>query len=131
MPRLNLGELIPDPDFCQDFTVTRRSGIWENARFIPQEETLQAYGIIIPQDTSEMDITNPDGTLIQGRIRVYTHTKLYVTVLNNPETSNNYISDEVNWQGNKYSVILDNNYSDYGYYSYICQLKDATGGSNS
>lgn len=131
MPLLNVGELIDDPDFCQDFTITRRSGEWVNGRFIPVEETIQSYGIIDPQDTSELDFTNPDGSLIRGRIKVYTHTKMYVTHLaNNPQESN-YISDEVTWKGSQYSVILDNDYSDYGYYSYVCQLKDATGGSNS
>lgn len=127
MPLLNVGELISDPDFNQSFSVTRRSGQWENGRFIPGEEIINTSGIIDPQDTSELDITNPDGSLIQGRIKIYTNTKLYLTSLN-PGGNNNYISDEVNWQGHAYSIILDNNYSDYGYYGYVAQLKDAAGG---
>ena len=129
MPLLNIGELISDPDFCQSFTVTRRSGEWSNARFIPVETEFLSYGIIDPQDTSELDV-NPDGSMVRGRINIYTHTQLFVTILDVPTSSNNYISDEITWQGNKYTVMLDNNYSDYGYYMYTCQLKDASGGFN-
>lgn len=129
MALINVGELIDDPDFAQSFTITRRSGTWENGRFIPVETTIEASGIISPQDTSELDLA-PDGSMIRGRIKVWTHTQLYITIQDTP-TGESYISDEVNWQGNQYLVILDNNYSDYGYYSYICQLKDASGGTNS
>lgn len=129
MALINVGELIDDPDFAQAFTITRRSGNWENGRFIPVETTIQASGIISPKDTSELDLA-PDGSMIRGRIKVWTHTQLYITIQDTP-AGESYISDEVNWQGNQYLVILDNNYSDYGYYSYICQLKDASGGTNS
>lgn len=129
MALINVGELIDDPDFAQAFTITRRSGTWENGRFIPVETTIQASGVISPQDTSELDLA-PDGSMIRGRIKVWTHTQLYITIQDAPN-GDSYISDEVNWNGNQYLVILDNNYSDYGYYSYICQLKDASGGINS
>lgn len=128
MPRLNVKELISDPDFCQSFSVTRRSGSWNNyGKFIPINNTFETFGIIDPQDTSETDLSNPDGTLIQGRIKIYTYSRLYLTVLSTTGNEQ-YISDEVTWQGNQYIVILDNNYSDYGYYSYVCQLKDSAGG---
>ena len=128
MPRLNVGELIDDPDFNQDFTITRRSGSWSNARFDVVETLIPTYGIMDPHSTSELDI-NPDGSLIQGRLTVYTHTYMYVTVLN-PTSESGYISDEITWQGNQYTVVSDENYSDYGYYAYTCQLKDAAGDSN-
>lgn len=128
MPLINIQELITDPDFCQTFTVTRRSGTWENGRFIPVEQEFSSYGVIEPQDTSELDITNPDGSLIQGRIKVYAHDQLYVTILNDNPDNSGYISDEITWQNNKYAIILDNNYSDYGYHEYVAQLKDAAGG---
>lgn len=127
MPNLSVGELVGDPDFCQNFIVTRRTGTWnEYGKFIITESTFNSSGIIDPQDTSELDITNPDGSLIQGRIKVYTYSKLFVTVLTSPGNTH-FISDEITWQGNQYTIIMDNNYSDYGYYSYVAQLKDAAG----
>ena len=128
MPRLNVGELIDDPDFNQDFTITRRSGSWDNARFEVVETTINTYGIIDPHSTSELEL-DANGSLIQGRLTVYTHTPMYVTILN-PNGQSGYISDEITWQGNQYIVISDENYSDYGYYAYTCQLKDAAGDLN-
>ena len=128
MPRLNVGELIDDPDFNQDFTITRRSGSWDNARFDVVETTINTYGIIDPHSTSELEL-DANGSLIQGRLTVYTHTPMYVTILN-PSGQSGYISDEITWQGNQYTVISDENYSDYGYYAYTCQLKDAAGDPN-
>lgn len=128
MPRLNVGELIDDPDFNQDFTITRRSGSWDNARFEVVETTINTYGIIDPHSTSELEL-DANGSLIQGRLTVYTHTPMYVTILN-PSGQSGYISDEITWQGNQYTVISDENYSDYGYYAYTCQLKDAAGDLN-
>lgn len=128
MPRLNVGELIDDPDFNQDFTITRRSGSWDNARFEVVETTINTYGIIDPHSTSELEL-DANGSLIQGRLTVYTHTPMYVTILN-PNGQSGYISDEITWQGNQYTVISDENYSDYGYYAYTCQLKDAAGDPN-
>jgi hypothetical protein len=128
MPRLNVGELIDDPDFNQDFTITRRSGSWDNARFEVVETTINTYGIIDPHSTSELEL-DANGSLIQGRLTVYTHTPMYVTILN-PSGQSGYISDEITWQGNQYTVISDENYSDYGYYAYTCQLKDAAGDPN-
>lgn len=128
MSRLNVGELIDDPDFNQDFTITRRSGSWDNARFEVTETTINTYGIIDPHSTSELEL-DANGSLIQGRLTVYTHTPMYVTILN-PSGQSGYISDEITWQGNQYTVISDENYSDYGYYAYTCQLKDAAGDPN-
>lgn len=128
MPRLNVGELIDDPDFNQDFTITRRSGSWDNARFDVVETTINTYGIIDPHSTSELEL-DANGSLIQGRLTVYTHTPMYVTILN-PSGQSGYISDEITWQGNQYTVMSDENYSDYGYYAYTCQLKDAAGDPN-
>ena len=126
MPRLNVGELIEDPDFNQDYTITRRSGEWTMGRYTTTESTITTYGIIDPKSTSELDVNNPDGSLVHGIITVYTHTPMYITVLN-PTSESGYISDEVTWQGTKYIVIDGENYSDYGYYGYTCQLKDAAG----
>ena len=128
MPHLNVGELIDDPDFNQNFTITRRSGSWDNARFDVVETTINTYGIIDPHSTSELEL-DANGSLIQGRLTVYTHTPMYVTILN-PSGQSGFISDEITWQGNQYTVISDENYSDYGYYAYTCQLKDAAGDLN-
>lgn len=125
-PLLNIGELITDPDFCQDLQVIRRTGVWSNGRFITKDETIDTYGIIDPQVTEEMQF-NPDGVLIRGLIKVYTHMNLYTTRKAATQTSDGYISDIVKWQESNYIVLSEDNYLDYGYRAYTCQLEEASG----
>ena len=53
-PLLNVGELITDPDFCQNFQIKRREGTWNKGRFETTEEVIDTYGIIDPQTTKEL-----------------------------------------------------------------------------
>ena len=126
-PLLNVGELIEDPDFCQDFKVIRRSGSWNLGRFVTTEQVIDTYGIIDPQATNQMQF-NPDGVLIKGIIKVYTHMELYTThkkIVDGQEE--NYNSDIILWDNHRYLVLDEDNYKDYGYRSYTCQIEDASG----
>lgn len=129
MPNLNVGELIYDPDFSQDFKVIRRSGNWVNGIFTFEETTMNLQGIIDPETTEDLDISDPTGSRVSGGIRVYTDARLYPTLKTLNGTNN--ISDEVLWDNNLYTVGQDYRYHDYGYYKYTCQLKDEAGDSNS
>ena len=124
-PLLNIEELITDPDFCQSFKVLRREGTWNKGRFNTTETEIDTYGVIDPQPTKEMQF-DPNGVLLKGIIKVYTHLELYTTQKNNSD-GKSYNSDIVIWQGNHYIVLEEDNYSDYGYRAYTCQLKDAAG----
>ena len=65
-----------------------------------------------------------NGVLIKGLIKIYTHSDLYITCLNNKDNKS-YNSDIVIWMGNQYIILDGENYKDYGYRGYTCQLKDA------
>lgn len=126
-PLLNIGELIEDPDFCQDFQIIRRIGNWNLGRFITTEEVIDTYGIIDPGSTNQMQF-NPDGVLIKGIIKVYTHMELYTThkkIVDGQEE--NYNSDILLWDNHRYLILDEDNYKDYGYRSYTCQIEDASG----
>lgn len=126
-PLLNIGELIEDPDFCQDFQIIRRIGNWNLGRFITTEEVIDTYGIIDPGSTNQMQF-NPDGVLIKGIIKVYTHMELYTThkkIVDGQEE--NYNSDILLWDDHRYLILDEDNYKDYGYRSYTCQIEDASG----
>lgn len=124
-PLLNISELIGDPDFCQSFKVLRREGTWDKGRFNTMEVEIDTYGVIDPQPTKEMQF-DPNGVLLKGIIKVYTHLELYITQKNNSD-GKSYNSDIVIWQNNHYIVLDEDNYSDYEYRAYTCQLKDAAG----
>lgn len=123
-PLLDVGELIDDPDFCQDFKVIRRIGTWNQGRMTTVDQEFSCYGIIDPQETNQMQF-NPDGVLIKGLIKVYTYKELYTTHTQTNEE--NYISDIVLWDNHEYLVLDEANYKDYGYRAYTCQIKDASG----
>lgn len=127
-PFLNIGELITDPDFCQNFVIIRRRGTWNLGRFITTEEKICTYGIIDPQSTNEMQF-NPDGVLIRGLIKVYTHMELYTTHKTNTVdgSEENYNSDILVWDNHQYLILDEDNYKDYGYRAYTCQIRDASG----
>lgn len=135
-PLLNVGELIEDPDFCQSFKVLRRKGTWNLGRFTTTETEINTYGIIDPQATNQMQF-NPDGVLIKGLIKVYTHTELYTTHKRVVESNNNsgatvyteenYNSDILIWDNHRYLILDEENYKDYGYRGYTCQIEDASG----
>lgn len=126
-PLLNIGELIEDPDFCQDFKIIRRIGSWNLGRFVTTEQVIDTYGIIDPGSTNQMQF-NPDGVLIKGIIKVYTHMELYTThkkIVDGQEE--NYNSDILLWDNHRYLILDEDNYKDYGYRSYTCQIEDASG----
>ena len=122
MPLVNVAELISDPDFNQSFVVTRRSGEWKDGRFEVEETTINTDGVIIPEVTKGIDLT-PQGSLLSGRIHVWTYTQLYVT--SNQSSTSNYLSDKVTWQGKVYIVENEKPYNQYGYYKYDLVAEEA------
>lgn len=121
---INIAELINDPDFAQVFKIIRKSGEWINGRFIITETILEGIGSLQPQNSKDVDVL-PDGSLVRGRMVAYTYSKLYPTKLNNDDGNTGYSSDEIFWHGQTYTVDVDDDYNDYGYYKYICQIKQA------
>ena len=122
MPLVNVAELISDPDFNQGFGIIRRSGSWVKGRFTVTEIIINADGVVIPEQTKGVDLT-PQGSLLSGRIHVWTYTRLYVT--SNESTNSNYLSDKVIWQGKNYLVENEKPYNQYGYYKYDLVAEEA------
>ena len=118
---IDVSEIVVDPDFVQPFTYIRRAITWVNGRKSITETEYQAEGTIIPEDSKTMD-NRPQGVLISGSIRVWTHANLYVT---SEESSSDYLSDLVLYKGQRYVVNNDRNLTEYGYNRYVCTREDA------
>lgn len=125
MPLVNVSELITDPDFNQSFTVVRKQGSWESGRFVVNESSFTTNGILISQSNNELDLT-PQGALIQGSLSLWTLSKLYVTSQEGTPQPGNYLSDEVEYKGQRWLVRAERNLSDYGYYKYELTVKEAS-----
>ena len=125
MPLVDVSEVISDPDFNQDFKVYRSQGTWNNGRFSVTQTSFTTNGVLIPQSNEELDLT-PQGALISSRLSVWTYTQLYVTSQDGTPQSGDYLSDEVEFHGQRYLVQASRDLKDYGYYKYELILKVAS-----
>lgn len=125
MSLVNVSEVIEDPDFNQSFTVYRKTGQWVNGRFVITETSFDSNGVIISQSNEELDIT-AQGSLISSKISIWAHDLLYVTSQEGTPQSGDYLSDEVEFYGQRYLIQAARNLNDYGYYKYELVLKVAS-----
>lgn len=125
MPLVDVSEVITDPDFNQEFTVYRKQGTWNNGRFTINETSFTANGVLISQSNDELDIT-PQGSLISSKLSIWTYTVLYVTSQDGTPQEGDYLSDEVEFYGQRYLIQAARNLNDYGYYKYELVLKVAS-----
>lgn len=114
---INVGSLITDPAFCQNFTITRQTGDWSEAtgKFAATTSTLSMTGIIKPLTTKELSI-QPEADRVSGMVNVYTQQPLYTT----STTPTPRISDQVTWKGEQWRISNTADYSDYGFYKSTC-----------
>jgi hypothetical protein len=122
MARVNVGELIHDPDFAQDFEVIRKAGKWVDGRFETQASTIPMRGVVVPNSTKGL-VQSPDGDAIQGTIEIYTHEALYTTQLSEESFTADRVSDEVVWRRQTWKIIDTEDFRDYGYYKAIAERK--------
>lgn len=122
MPRLDISEVINDPDFCSDFIVHRTTGTFVGGRFTPTTTPLPVTGIIEPHDEKEI-VQLPPGDSIQGSIDIYTHKQLNTTILAKETWEPDRLSDEVEWHGYRYKVINSLPWGDFGYYRSLAVRK--------
>lgn len=125
MSLVDVSEVIEDPDFNQSFTVYRKTGQWVNGRFVITETSFGSNGVIISQSNEELDIT-AQGSLISSKISIWTHDLLYVTSQDGTPQEGDYLSDEVEFYGQRYLIQSARNLKDYGYYKYELILKVAS-----
>lgn len=125
MSLVDVSEVIEDPDFNQSFTVYRKTGQWVKGRFVITETSFGSNGVIISQSNEELDIT-AQGSLISSKLSIWTHDLLYVTSEDGTPQEGDYLSDEVEFYGQRYLIQSARNLKDYGYYKYELILKVAS-----
>ena len=125
MPLVDVSEIITDPDFNQVFTVYRKQGTWDKGRFKVTETSFTTNGILISQSNDELDLT-AQGALISSQLSIWTYSLLYVTSQDGTPQEGDYLSDEVEYKGQRYLIVSARNMIDYGYYKYNLVLKVAS-----
>lgn len=105
---INIAEIIHDPDFCQPYTLYRKTTVFVGGRPKTSEKAIPRSGVIVAANTKDL-LQVPEGDRSKGIMAVYDTEPLLVT----NETGT---SDEFLWQGERYRLFQVWPYKDYGYY---------------
>jgi hypothetical protein len=108
----SIAEIVNDPAFAQNFTITRRSGgAWQLGKWTTSETALTVWGAIQPPTATDLKQV-AEADRVTGLIAIWTTQPIYIT--NVDLTAD--ISDVVTWHGQKYRVLSAKEWQDYGYW---------------
>jgi hypothetical protein len=110
---INVAEIIHDPDFCQPYTLYRKTTVLVGGRPRHTEKIIQRNGVITAATTKDL-LQVPEGDRVKGIIAVYDTEPLQVT----NETGT---SDEILWHDERYRLFQLWPYKDYGYYKALAE----------
>ncbi len=110
---INVAELIHDPDFCQEYTLYRKTTVLVGGRPKSSEKALRRTGIITTATTKDL-LQVPEGDRVKGIVAVYDTEELRLT-------SENGTADEFDWHGERYRLFQLWPYRDYGYYKALAE----------
>lgn len=110
---ISVEEIIHDPDFCQPYTLYRKSNVWLGGRAKQDEKPIQRSGVITAASTKDL-LQVPEGDRTKEIIAVYDTEPLFVT--NEVGTS-----DEISWHDERYRLFQLWPYADYGYYKALAE----------
>ena len=111
---IDVSDLMHDPDFSSRYTVIRRSGKWEGARFVLGEpKKLKYYGPVQPATSKELEQL-PEGDRHSGTMQFYCAPPktLHITSEDGQQAN---VSDEIVYRGHRYKVFSVKDWSEHGY----------------
>ena len=112
---MNLARVLSNPKFRQTFKVFRTTGHFDLGGFveeIPSPAYFEMSGVVWPPSAKELEQV-PEGDRVVGMMVFVSSQPIYTTRKTDTEEGN---SDQIEWQGGKYKIIQQLNWSDYGFY---------------
>lgn len=106
MPLLDVSDILTDPDFADEITITRTVITVERGRTKKNQTTIPAVGVVTSDQGDILDRL-PDMRRVAGAILVHTAETL---IASDDERD----ADIIEWAGKQYTVIDVNDYSRYG-----------------
>jgi len=104
---IDVSELIEDPDFASVYTVLRRTGQWNNARFTVSDPVrLSFYGAVQPatvKEIEQLDIGDDEKGVMKFFCRQ--PNDIFITDNFDENNVNVQISDEIEFRGQLYKVL--------------------------
>ncbi|MDE1158434.1 MAG: hypothetical protein PW791_09175 [Neorhizobium sp.] len=125
MPLLDVSEVLDDPDFADNITVTRRTEtVGSNGRPVVTEQLFPIVSAVVTQGNGDTLKQMPEGSTLEGVIVVHSRLGL----VSETETTQ---PDVVTYLGRDYTVTQVNDWSRYGsgFTIGICRLKNLVGAS--
>jgi hypothetical protein len=122
MPFLDVTDILLDPAFSEEFTVTRSVRvIGDNGRVTLQTKIFKLYGVVTIPSLKQDNII-ADANIANRSIVIHSPSRLYDPTVNT-------VADIISWNGNQYKVRTSANWSNYGrgFTSATCDLIDTTG----
>jgi hypothetical protein len=115
----SMAEIVNDPDFAQEFTITRSSGgSWQFGTWVNQTESVPGYGVIQPISAKELKMI-PEGDRVEGMISFHSSAPIYETHTTSQTDATARISDTILWHTQNYRIIKVYPWEDFGYYKAI------------
>jgi hypothetical protein len=124
---INIAELMEDPDFAQNYTVYRQTGKFIRGNFVighevngvwvPGEFPVNFYGPVIPASTKDLEQV-PEGDRVTGMMVFYTSAVNPFFISHN-KTGDQGSSDQAVWHGERYLILQQLDFSDFGYQKVI------------
>lgn len=122
---INVSELLTDPDFIQAATGTRNTYQIattgdEAGEAMVTPTQLSFTGALMPLKDQKDVMLLPEGLRNLGGLVIYTNFELKATSgdvgASGPADA---VQDVIDWHGDKYALVVCQNWSDYGYYKAI------------
>jgi hypothetical protein len=112
---IQLGEVVNDPDFAQQFTVQRSTISWLNGIVQSVVSTILVYGPISEVKARDLKMI-PEGDRVHGARVFWSPQILYATHATGGKGG---LSDLILWNNHQWRVITVGQYQDYGFYRAI------------
>jgi hypothetical protein len=131
--RVDVSELITDPDFASTYTVIRRTGKWVNGRFKINDppERLSYYGTVQPATTRDIEQMNI-GDDEKGVMKFFCRQPKDIYLTHNfneygEDDDHIQVSDEIEFRGLVYKVLQISPWQHAGWTRAFAALKGAVG----
>jgi hypothetical protein len=110
---INVAEMIHDSDFCQPYTLYRKTTVYIGGRPQTTEQEYPRSGVITTATTKDL-LQVPEGDRVKGIIAIYDTEELRLT-------SETGTADEIVWRDERYRVFQLWPYTDYGYHKALAE----------
>ena len=116
---IDVGLIVSDPDFAQEFVITRScGGSWQAGKWVNETIKVCSYGVIQPSTPEELEQV-PEGDRVTGALSFHSEQALFETHTYGPNDKFAGTSDIIWHRGQNYRLAKVFPWEDFGYFKAI------------